>query len=265
MKLWQKNPHSLPRSNYGGIGKRLFIGLMCASCTLLALVILIAWLIPLFGLSAIHASLPYLLGAFSFVLIALVAWACIALAYHVYTGKSTLGSKRLRGLTIKLIFPLMEIIGRALGISRESIRLSFVKVNNEMVFGNNIEVEGKDILVLLPHCIQSSKCVHRLTYSIEHCQRCGLCTLADLLQLRDEWGFTLVIATGGTIARRIVVQTKAKLILAIACERDLTSGIQDTYPLPVFGIINERPCGPCIDTTVNVELLKSALKLFVKS
>ncbi len=82
--------------------------------------------------------------------------------------------------------------------------------------------------------------------------------------MRDEWGFTLVIATGGTIARRIVVQTKARLILAIACDRDLTSGILDTYPLPVFGIINERPNGPCIDTNVDVALLKAALELFVK-
>ncbi len=264
MLFWQKNPDSLPRSNYGGIGKRLFIGLMFGSCSLLALFILVAWLIPFFGLSAIHPALPYVLGFISFLLILMVFWTCIALAYHVYTGKFTHGIHILRRLVIKLIFPLMELLGRALGIAREDIRLSFVKVNNEMVLGAKPRVTGKDILVLLPHCIQNSHCVHRLTYNINHCQRCGLCPLAQLLDLRDEWGFVLVIATGGTIARRIVVETKARLILAVACERDLTSGIQDTYPLPVFGIINERPCGPCIDTTLNISLLKAALELFVR-
>ncbi len=264
MQLWKKNPISLPRQNYGGIGKRLFIGLLCGSCTLLSLFILVLWLIPFFGFSAIHPLLPYIFGCVIFLLISFIFWMCLALTFYVYTGKRTFGIYFLRKLTIKLVFPLMELLGRALGISREDIRLSFVKVNNEMVLGSKNKFFANEILVLLPHCIQSSICVHRLTYSVDHCKRCGLCSLAELLNLRDEYGFILVVATGGTIARRIVVQTKAKLILAIACERDLTSGIQDTYPLPVFGIINSRPFGPCIDTTVNVHNLTAALHQFIK-
>ncbi len=264
MFIWQKNPASLPRSNYGGIGKRLFIGLMCGACVLISIVIVLAWLIPFLGFSAIHPFLPYFLGFVSSLLVFLIFWVCLALAYHVYTGKPVFGLKFLRSLIVKLIFPLMELVGRAIGLSRKDIRLSFVKVNNEMVLGSNPQVLGKEVLVLLPHCIQSSRCAHRLTYSIDHCQRCGKCRIGELLALRDAWGFILVVATGGTIARRIVVNTKPRLILAVACERDLTSGIQDTYPLPVYGIINERPCGPCIDTTVNLELLNAALNLFVK-
>ncbi len=261
---WKKNPNSLPRDNFGGIGKRLFIGLMCGSCILLALIIVIAWFIPFIGFSAIHPWLPFFLGSISFLLVFIIFWFCLALAYHVYTGKFVLGIGLLRTLTVKLIFPLMELVGRALGLARKDIRLSFVKVNNEMVLGSNIQVSGNNLLVLLPHCIQNSLCPHRLTYGIDNCQRCGKCKICDLLKLRDEWGFTLVVATGGTIARRIVVNTKPRLILAVACERDLTSGILDTYPLPVYGIINERPCGPCIDTGVNLEHLKSALQLFVR-
>ncbi len=264
MLNWKKNPDSLPRSNYGGVGKRLFIGLMCGSCFLIGLVITLAWFIPYIGFSGIHPFLPYFLGFVSLLLIFAVFWICISLSYHVYTGKFVFGLKYLRGLIVKLIFPLMEIVGRGLGIARKNIRLSFVKVNNEMVLGSNIKVNGNELLVLLPHCIQNSHCSFRLTYSIDYCQRCGKCNVGELLKLRDGWGFNLVIATGGTIARRIVVNTKPKLILAVACERDLTSGIQDTYPLPVYGIINNRPCGPCIDTNVDENLLVAALELFVK-
>ncbi len=264
MFKWNKNPASLPRTNYGGIGKRLFIGLMCGSCFLLGLVIVLAWFIPYIGFSAIHPALPFFLGGISFFLVLSLLWACVSLSYHVYTGKFVFGISFLRNIIVKLIFPLMEIVGRCLGLSRRDIRLSFVKVNNEMVLGANLKVNGSDLLVLLPHCIQNSQCKFRLTYSIDHCQRCGNCRIGELLTLRDTWGFTLVIATGGTIARRIVVNTKPHLILAVACERDLTSGIQDTHPLPVFGIINERPCGPCIDTSVSIELLVSSLNIFVK-
>ncbi|MFQ9865781.1 MAG: DUF116 domain-containing protein [Bilophila wadsworthia] len=114
------------------------------------------------------------------------------------------------------------------------------------------QCEPRQLLVLLPHCIQSSRCTHRLTYHIDNCARCGACPLKDVLNLRDTYGVQVAIATGGTIARRIVVQARPKLIVAVACERDLSSGIQDTHPLPVFGVINERPNGPCLDTFVSI-------------
>ena len=67
------------------------------------------------------------------------------------------------------------------------------------------------------------------------------------------------MATGGTLARRIIVEKRPKAIVAVACEYDLTTGIQDSYPLPVLGILNERPFGPCINTTVDVKKVKEAI------
>jgi len=49
----------------------------------------------------------------------------------------------------------------------------------------------------------------------------------------------------------------------VACERDLSSGIQDSYPLPIFGILNQRPHGPCYDTQVDLEKVEEALKTFL--
>ena len=60
-----------------------------------------------------------------------------------------------------------------------------------------------------------------------------------------------------------MVQARPKLIVAVACERDLSSGIQDTHPLPVFGVINERPNGPCLDTFVNIRRLEAAIRTFL--
>jgi len=53
------------------------------------------------------------------------------------------------------------------------------------------------------------------------------------------------------------------VIVAVACERDLTSGIQDTYPIPVFGIFNRRPFGPCYDTDVDLELVEKGITTFL--
>ena len=261
--MLHKTPHSLPRTQYGGAGKRLFLGLMSGSCVLLCLGILSLWLVPYIGLSAIHPWLPYIMGGVTLLCIGLVAWMCVGLAYHVYTGRHLPGLRRIRGLTVRLMFPLMEVLGKTLGIARERIRLSFVKVNNEMVLAAHLRVRPEQVLLLLPHCVQRGACELRLTTKVDLCRRCGQCPVGSLLDLRDRWGVHMAIATGGTIARRIVVQLRPRLILAVACERDLTSGIQDTYPLPVFGVLNQRPLGPCVDTVVEVGLLEDALRLFV--
>ena len=194
-----------------------------------------------------------------------VIWMSLGLALQAYTGRALFGTARLRGVTVRLLLPFMELVGRMVGIPVEAVRRSFIKVNNELVLGSGLTCAPGDILVLLPHCIQASRCGHRLSYRIDNCARCGMCPLRGILALRDELGVQTAIATGGTIARRIVVQARPRLIVAVACERDLASGIQDTYPLPVFAVINERPNGPCLDTCVNMERLESAVRQFIAS
>jgi len=115
----------------------------------------------------------------------------------------------------------------------------------------------------MPHCLQRSNCSRRLTYDVNNCKRCGECAIAGLLDLSEEFGVHMAVATGGTIARRIVVNLRPKIILAVACERDLASGIQDTYPIPVYGVLNDRPMGPCLDTRVALDHVRRALDLFV--
>jgi hypothetical protein len=57
----------------------------------------------------------------------------------------------------------------------------------------------------------------------------------------------------------VIVEKRPKLVIAVACERDLTSGIKDCYPLPVIGILNDRPNGPCFNTNVDLVKIEQAL------
>jgi len=40
----------------------------------------------------------------------------------------------------------------------------------------------------------------------------------------------------------------------------LTSGIQDVFPLPVIGMLNQRPFGPCCNTKVDIERVEVLLR-----
>ncbi|GAB5047525.1 DUF116 domain-containing protein [Thermodesulfovibrio sp. TK110] len=167
----------------------------------------------------------------------------------------------LRGFVLKVLYPVLMLVGAFLKSKKAEFQAYIVKLNNLLVMHDS--VNPKKILLLLPHCIQNSKCDVRLTFDVYKCRRCGNCKVKDLIELADTYNISIAIATGGTIARKVVKEIRPDAIVAVACERDLSSGIVDTYPIPVIGILNERPFGPCIDTTVNLKKVEEAIKWFI--
>lgn len=245
------------------IRKRLFVGLILGSCLLVCGLLALLWWVPYVGLAGIHPWAPWAWGLLVAALAGLVCWSGAGLVLNLVLKRSFPFARRFRGVTIKLYLPLITLFGRLFGVSKEDIRLSFIKVNNELVLSEAGTYRPEEILLLMPHCLQNSRCDMRLTYDIFNCKRCGKCPITGVLGLHEKYGVHLAIATGGTIARRIVVQKRPRLILAVACDRDLASGIQDTYPLPVYGVLNERPHGPCLDTRVKLPLLEASLQRFL--
>jgi len=176
-------------------------------------------------------------------------------------GKDILFTRFLRGVVIKFLLPLIEFIGRVLGIPRDKIRQSFIAMNNSLVLSQKLQIKPNRILILLPHCIQLFDCDIKVTGAINKCVRCGRCDIKGLAELAEKYCIDISVATGGTLARKVITEKRPKLVVAVACEGDLTSGIKDCYPLPVLGILNDRPFGPCFNTRVETRKIDEALKL----
>ena len=236
--------------------KRVFIGMLSLTTLLLAVVLFVVWYIGVPGLAGIQPWLPMLLGvAFSAVI--LVAFLGIINMVLAVSGLPYLGI--LQKQTYELInslFPFAVYLGRIFGIRRRRLEASFIAVSNLLFRRRQIRVPASRLLVVTPHCLQLASCPHKITRDPHNCKRCGGCDIGALVTLADEMGFHFFVATGGTLARQIVRDTRPKAVLAIACERDLMSGIQDVYPLPAVGVLNIRPNGPCYNTHVDLELVK---------
>jgi hypothetical protein len=243
--------------------KRIFLGLLALTCILFTLILGILWYVPYVGLTNINPDLPLILGVAFGVLLLLVLMTLVMLALTVVLGRDLFFSRKLRGLVIKLLLPLMSGVGKLCGVSKEKVRRSFIEINNQLVLAQHPRATSDKLLLLMPHCLQFHECQFRITGSTIHCKRCGKCPITGLVGLSEKYGVGLAVATGGTLARRIVVERRPRLIIAVACERDLSSGIQDSYPLPVYGIINHRPNGPCYDTQVDLDKVEEALKTFL--
>ena len=243
--------------------KRIFLGLLAVTSLLFTIILAVFWYVPYVGLTNIHPRLPLALGVVFGGLLFVVSAGLILLALTVVLGRDLFFSKKLRGLVIKLLLPLMSGVGKICGVYQDEVRRSFIAINNQLVLAQHPRATPDKLLLLMPHCLQFHECEFRITGNTVHCQRCGQCPITGLVELSEKYGVGLAVATGGTLARRIVVERRPQLIIAVACERDLSSGIQDSYPLPVFGVINNRPHGPCYDTQVNLERVEEALQTFL--
>jgi hypothetical protein len=242
-------------------GKNLFISLSFLGVVFLGLVLLGFWYLIQPRLSEVYSELPMILAMVFLATYFAVVGLFSLIVISSYIERDLISAKK---ITVRILFPLAFAIGRALGIPQDEIRGSFVEMNNSLVTTSSPLVAGDRLLLLLPHCLQSIDCPHRVTSEVRNCRRCGKCEIADLIDMCDRYGIKMSIATGGTLARRVIVETRPKAIVAVACERDLTSGIQDAYPLPVIGVLNERPFGPCKNTRVDLSLVENAITFFLQ-
>lgn len=240
--------------------KRLFIGMLSLTSLCMAGLLILIWYIGVPGLAAIQPWLPTLLGVI-FTIVILLAFFGIfnmvlavgGLPYLPVLQKQTYEF-------INALFPFAVYLGRIFGIRRRRLEGSFIAVSNLLFRRKKIRVPADKLLVVTPHCLQLASCPHKITRDPHNCKRCGGCDIGALVALADEMGFHFFVATGGTLARQIVYKTRPKAVLAIACERDLMSGIQDVYPLPAVGVLNIRPNGPCYNTHVDMDLVRAQLE-----
>lgn len=243
--------------------KRIFMALTSVSALLGAMMIYMVWKVTVPGLAQISWLLPIVFGLVGAVLVAALLSGVLGIVMAL------LGLPVMKLLffwawkAINILFPFAVVLGRLFNIPRDRIEQSFIEVSNNLVLQHKVKVPANRIMILTPHCIQLDTCVHKITRNVENCRQCGRCSVGEMLGLAHKYGCHFAVATGGTLARQMVQQARPKAIVAVACERDLTSGIQDVFPLPVLGVLNERPFGPCFNTRVDIKKLETAILAFM--
>jgi hypothetical protein len=254
---------SKERKNNQRPEKLTFIFLLLLTCVGLVGTAVLLWVVPFVGLTNIHPKLPLIMAIAIASIVLFLIGGGLTLVFTIIRGKNLFFNRRIRGVVIRFLFPMLVLVGKCVGVSKDQVRRAFVTINNQLVLAEARRVPPKKLLILLPHCLQNHECDVRITGNVENCKACGKCKMMGLVELSKKYHLPMSVATGGTLARRIVVEKKPEIIIGVACERDLTSGIQDSYPIPVYGILNKRPNCPCFDTDVALELVEKGMKTFL--
>lgn len=240
--------------------KRIYLGLLVVSLLFIAGIFTGAWyLLSHQGSSLSRVVTTGIITAFILFFI-IAAAGIVAIVITILREQNIPSLEGSIRIATALLFPLAVAIGRIFGIARERVWGSYIEVNNFLVRSYHRIFQPGKVVILAPHCLQNSKCPHKITMDVDNCKRCGKCNISDLIEVSERYGAILKVATGGTLARKIIKETRPQGVLAIACERDLSLGIHDMSSMPVIGILNRRPNGPCKDTEVDLGRVEKALQ-----
>jgi len=221
--------------------KSTFLLFALASGAVIGLMALFIWYMITPRLAQIHSFLPVILGMGMTAGLVALAFFLFAITVTVLTEKGYLASCVRKNWLFSLLVPLAIRLGNRFGISRDRMGNSFIKINNILVKSRVRPLAPKEVLVLLPRCIE--KGMRRKILEIIEQNQCKSYT-----------------ATGGSSARKMIKEVRPKAIIAVACERDLLSGLQDVAPrIPVIAIPNKRPEGPCKNTLIDLDFFQQSL------
>lgn len=245
-------------------GKFLFLFLSSVSLILLMILTTLIWWFISPRLHLISSYMAFFLLSLLRIFYISVILGIFSIFLSCYFNISVNLLNKFIRFSITILFPVNVLLGKFLKISKDKIRTSFVHVNNSFINPKKHKFLSSEVLILLPHCIQNYDCNYRITNNIDNCIDCGKCNIMHLKRISKQYNVNIAIATGGTLARKIIVQTKPKCIIAVACQRDLVDGLLEVFPIPVYGVLNDRPFGPCINTSVNFNKIEDFLNNFLK-
>jgi len=240
---WDGTP--LPRG--GNFDSSPWSFFLWSSLWILSSAVLAAGLLLLLAprIALLHPALPgwiaWSIGGIAGLL--LLWWAVLAVSFATRTP---LLPERLaeRG-------PLLFLMRRTSRLAdrfgrRDWVENAAVKVYDALALARQRKVSRGELLLLIPRCLAKD-------------------ILEGVLRVAGRYQVPVFVATRGQLARRVIQERRPRAVVAVACERDMVSGLHDVAgKVPVLGLTLTLPSGPCRDTRVDLGLLEQWVKDYVR-
>jgi hypothetical protein len=142
---------------------------------------------------------------------------------------------------------LMRLTSRLAGRfgRRDWVENAAVKVYNALAASRGRKVGQGELLLLIPRCLSKV-------------------TLDGVLGIAGKYGVPVFVATRGQLARRVIRERRPRAVVAVACERDMVSGLHDVAgKIPVLGLTMTLPSGPCKDAALDLVQLEQWVRSYV--
>lgn len=240
---WNGKP--LPnQGNYAAPPGRFF---RFAALTLAAAngLLYLCWYILGPRLAGLWSALPNAM-LLTFAALTILSWTWFLLVVASFYGPALLLPERLaeRGPFLRLMLWTSHV-ARRLG-ARDWVEHAAIDVYNNLAERRKRTVGKGELLVLIPRCLSKA-------------------TLDGVLDVAGRYEVPVFVATRGQLARRAIRERRPRAVVAVACERDMVTGLHDVAAkIPVLGLTMQLPAGPCKDAVIDMAKFESWVKSFVE-
>ncbi len=175
-----------------------------------------------------------------------LAWLWFGLAVlSFYSGTNLLPERLLeRGLYLRLM-NYTSALSRVFG-KRDWVEHAAIDIYNTLAVRRGRKVGKGELLVLIPRCLSKQ-------------------ALDGVLEIAGRYEVPVFVATRGQLARRVIRERRPRAVVAVACERDMMTGLRDVAgKLPVLGLTMQLPNGPCRDAVLDLPQMEEWVKELVR-
>lgn len=241
---WDGNP--VPNDGIYHEPPGLFFRLFGAWALALALgVAAVIWLVEP-RLASFWSPLPKIAWILLGTALGLTLLWTLILDLSLRLNRNLLPRKLAEGGLLPKVMPIAERSGRWFGISRDRAGNAALRVFNGLATARaRSGCRPDELLLLLPRCLDKEG-------------------MQGVMSLAAQYGVPLFVAARGRYAREMIGRVRPKAVVAVACERDLVSGVHDVAArLPVLGTTIGLPQGPCKNTTIDIPALELRIRTFL--
>lgn len=216
------------------------LGLAVVSALAALLVLLLA---PRLALAAPWFPRALYLSIAAFAALSAVWLALIAVSYA--TGRALLPERLAeRGLLLRTMH-LAWRMGELFGVQRDWTGHAAVEVYDRLALARARTVQSDELLILIPRCLSRA-------------------ALDGVLEIARRYNVSAFVATRGQLARRVIRERRPRAVVAVACERDMVSGLHDVAGrVPVLGLTMQLPNGPCKDAAIDLGRMEEFVKKYL--
>ncbi|HJS42942.1 MAG TPA: DUF116 domain-containing protein [Gemmatimonadales bacterium] len=188
-------------------------------------------------LGTLGGPLPRILWA-TLATVTVLLWLYLGvLAASYYSGRNLLPERLMeRGVYLQLM-NYTSLLARAFG-KRDWVEHAAIDVYNTLAVRRGRRVGKGELLVLIPRCLSKQ-------------------ALDGVLEIAGRYDVPVFVATRGQLARRVIRERRPRAVVAVACERDMMTGLRDVAgKLPVLGLTMQLPNGPCRDASIDLHQME---------
>lgn len=195
-------------------------------------------------LAQVHARLPAaLLITVGVIAGTACVWFGLLIASH-YLRFNLLPERLLERGPFLWLMNFTSYVARPFG-RRDRVEHAAIDTYNALALRRGRRFGHGELLVLIPRCLSKE-------------------TLDGVLGIAGRYDVPVFVATRGQLARRAIRERRPRAVVAVACERDMTTGLRDVAgKLPVLGLTMRLPNGPCKDAVVDLQVMDDWVRSWV--